>query len=119
MGIFAFTWSSENVLYSPHNVLFYRGVDLANWRELIETQGCPADMSKFTAHMQNHSLPNTVIIDCTASVKVAEKYYDWMQKRMHIITPNKKANSGPYEQVRLPHCVSVIESVLKVHIART
>lgn len=74
------------------------GVDLANWRELIETQGCPADMSKFTAHMQNHSLPNTVIIDCTASVKVAEKYYDWMQKRMHIITPNKKANSGPYEQ---------------------
>jgi len=82
-------------------VLFRRGLDLSKWRELIELNGVPADMKKFTAHMQSHSLPNTVIIDCTASARVAEKYYEWVKKGIHIITPNKKANSGPFDQVLL------------------
>lgn len=77
------------------------GLDLSKWRELIETKGVPADMAKFTAHMQSHSLPNSVVIDCTASAKVAEKYYEWVKKGIHIITPNKKANSGPFDQYAL------------------
>lgn len=76
-----------------------RGVDLSKWRELLDLQGEPADMLKFTAQMESHSLPNSVIIDCTASAKVAEMYYQWVKKGIHMITPNKKANSGPYEQV--------------------
>lgn len=56
-------------------------------------------MLKFTAQMESHSLPNSVIIDCTASAKVAEMYFQWVKKGIHMITPNKKANSGPYEQV--------------------
>lgn len=79
--------------------VFCRGLDLSKWRELIETQSIPSDMSKFTAHMQSHPLPNSVIIDCTASAKVAESYHDWLQKGIHVITPNKKANSGPFDQV--------------------
>jgi len=74
------------------------GVDLSKWRELLDLQGEPADMLKFTAQMESHSLPNSVIIDCTASAKVAEMYYQWVKKGIHMITPNKKANSGPYEQ---------------------
>lgn len=77
------------------------GMDLSKWRELVETKGVPADMAKFTSHMQSHSLPNSVIIDCTASARVAEKYYEWVKKGIHIITPNKKANSGPFDQVLL------------------
>ena len=74
---------------------------MSKWRELIEKEGVAADMSQFTAHMQSHSLPNTVVIDCTASAKVAEAYHGWMKKGFHIITPNKKANSGPYDQVNI------------------
>jgi aspartokinase/homoserine dehydrogenase 1 len=74
---------------------------------LVETKGVPADLSKFTAHMQSHSFPNSVIIDCTASARVAEAYYDWVKKGIHIITPNKKANSGPFDQVLLAPPLSV------------
>ena len=96
----------SGLLRQPSNFffsLFCSGLGLSNWRELVET-GIPADMSKFTAHMQSHSLPNTVIIDCTASARVAELYYEWVKKGIHIITPNKKANSGPFDQVLLPNC---------------
>ncbi|KAG0616791.1 hypothetical protein M758_5G142100 [Ceratodon purpureus] len=85
--------TDSNIMYLDES-----GLDLSNWRELLETKGVPADMAKFTAHMQSHSLPNTVIIDCTASARVAEVYYDWVKKGIHIITPNKKANSGPFDQ---------------------
>nr|PNR54044.1 hypothetical protein PHYPA_007720 [Physcomitrium patens] len=73
-------------------------IDLSNWEELLQTKGVPKDIAIFTAHMQSHSLPNAVIVDCTADDDVTGNYYDWLQKGIHIITPNKIANSGPYEQ---------------------
>ena len=43
-------------------------------------------------------LPHTVIIDCTADEKVARHYRDWLAQGIHVVTPNKKANSAemPY-----------------------
>lgn len=73
-------------------------------------------MFKFIVYMQNYFLLNIVIIDCIVSVKVVEKYYDWMQKCMYIIILNKKVNLGLYEQVRFLYCVLVIELVFKVYI---
>ncbi|CAK9201942.1 unnamed protein product [Sphagnum troendelagicum] len=75
------------------------GLDLSKWRELLEGEGEPTDMVKFMVHVKdNHFIPNAVIIDCTASAHVAEQYYKWLKKGIHIITPNKKANSGPLDQ---------------------
>jgi aspartokinase/homoserine dehydrogenase 1 len=66
----------------------------------LEGEGEPTDMVKFMVHVKdNHFIPNAVIIDCTASAHVAEQYYKWLKKGIHIITPNKKANSGPLDQV--------------------
>ena len=73
---------------------------MSKWRELLDGKGESADMAKFmTSVKENHSIPNTVIIDCTANAQVAEHYYQWLKKGIHIITPNKKANSGPFDQV--------------------
>ncbi|CAM6042682.1 unnamed protein product [Sphagnum compactum] len=79
------------------------GLDLSKWRKLLAEKGEAADSAKFTAHVKdNHFIPNTVIIDCTASAKVADNYFQWLSKGIHIITPNKRANSGPFDQyVRL------------------
>ncbi|KAJ8902730.1 hypothetical protein NDN08_006050 [Rhodosorus marinus] len=55
-----------------------------------------ADLDAFAAHVNDPSLPNAVIVDCTASEVVTEKYEEWLNKGIHIVTPNKKANSGPY-----------------------
>ena len=50
--------------------------------------------------MANSYVPNSVIIDATASDLPAQKYLEWMKKGVHVITPNKKLNSGPLDQYR-------------------
>ncbi|KAK4787981.1 hypothetical protein SAY86_019300 [Trapa natans] len=75
------------------------GIDLSQWRELLSEKGVVCDLEKFVQHVQgNDSIPNTVLVDCTADSIVASHYYDWLRKGIHVITPNKKANSGPLDQ---------------------
>ncbi|KAF7837050.1 bifunctional aspartokinase/homoserine dehydrogenase 1, chloroplastic-like [Senna tora] len=76
-----------------------RGIDLAGWKELRKEKGEVANMEKFVQHVHgNHFIPNTVLVDCTADSIVAGHYYDWLCKGIHVVTPNKKANSGPLDQ---------------------
>lgn len=74
-------------------------IDLSSWRELKQQKGEVADMEKFVHHVHgNHFIPNTVLVDCTADSTVAGYYHDWLRKGIHVVTPNKKANSGPLDQ---------------------
>ncbi|KAJ0087586.1 hypothetical protein Patl1_07719 [Pistacia atlantica] len=76
-----------------------RGIDLLRWTELLKEKGEVADLNKFTQHVHgNHFLPNTVLVDCTADSHVTSYYHDWLSKGIHVITPNKRANSGPFDQ---------------------
>ncbi|KAH9292349.1 hypothetical protein KI387_042459, partial [Taxus chinensis] len=87
------------IIGSTKMVLSDRGMDLQTWRELRKEKGILADLEKFVQHLHgNNFIPNTVIVDCTADSEVAKNYYQWLRKGMHIVTPNKKANSGPLDQ---------------------
>ncbi|XP_024044172.1 bifunctional aspartokinase/homoserine dehydrogenase 1, chloroplastic [Citrus clementina] len=80
-------------------VLSDTGIDLSTWRELLKEKGEVADVEKFTQLVHgNHFIPNTVLVDCTADSNVASCYHDWLRRGIHVITPNKKANSGPLDQ---------------------
>lgn len=73
------------------------GLDLENWEEeYASDKAVPLDTSKFTEHISSSAFPNMCMIDCTASGVVSEQYLGWLQQGIHVITPNKKANSGPY-----------------------
>ncbi|CAK7328840.1 unnamed protein product [Dovyalis caffra] len=75
------------------------GIDLSSWRELVKYKGEVAELEKFSQHVHgNHFIPNTVLVDCTADSSVASCYHDWLRRGIHVITPNKKANSGPLDQ---------------------
>uniref|UniRef100_A0A803NJ80 ACT domain-containing protein n=1 Tax=Cannabis sativa TaxID=3483 RepID=A0A803NJ80_CANSA len=75
------------------------GINLSRWRELQKQKGEVADMDKFVRHVQgNHFIPNTVLVDCTADTTIAGYYHEWLRKGIHVVTPNKKANSGPLDQ---------------------
>uniref|UniRef100_A0A0D9XC56 ACT domain-containing protein n=1 Tax=Leersia perrieri TaxID=77586 RepID=A0A0D9XC56_9ORYZ len=75
------------------------GVDLNQWKELLQKEAKPADLASFVGHLsENHVFPNKVLVDCTADTNVASHYYDWLKKGIHVITPNKKANSGPLDR---------------------
>ena len=45
-------------------------------------------------HVHADHLPHAVIIDCTADQDVADRYAGWLERGIHVITPNKKAFSG-------------------------
>jgi aspartokinase/homoserine dehydrogenase 1 len=40
-------------------------------------------------------LPHAVIIDCSASSAIADRYAGWLAAGIHVITPNKQAVAGP------------------------
>jgi aspartokinase/homoserine dehydrogenase 1 len=65
-----------------------------NWRALYEASERPADLARFVEHVRLDYLPHTVIVDCSASEIVAGHYAAWLAAGIHIVTPNKKANSG-------------------------
>jgi bifunctional aspartokinase / homoserine dehydrogenase 1 len=44
-----------------------------------------------------------VLIDCTASAAIAARYADWLAAGIHIVTPNKKANSADLAYYRRLH----------------
>ncbi len=69
-------------------------IDLELWAQRMAEAGEPLDLDKFVAHCQADYIPHTVIIDCTASAEVAGNYLDWLARGIHVVTPNKKANSG-------------------------
>jgi len=88
----------RGITSSTRMLLEEKSVDLSRWKERMAEAGEPLDMQKFINHIQADYIPHTVVIDCTASAEVAGGYRDWLSRGIHIVTPNKKANSGtlPY-----------------------
>lgn len=72
-------------------------VPLGRWREAVSASGEPADLTRFAEHVHADHLPHAIIIDCSASNDVAARYPEWLAAGIHIVTPNKKANSGDLE----------------------
>jgi aspartokinase/homoserine dehydrogenase 1 len=65
---------------------------LDSWRESLAT-GEAADLVRFEEHIHSDRLPHAVIVDCSASESVARQYPRWLAAGIHVVTPNKKANS--------------------------
>lgn len=76
------------------------GIDLANWDSELLQQGEDADLAVFVERMKGFNLPNCVFIDNTAS-RLPSSYYEGIfQSNISIVTCNKIANSGKYEQYK-------------------
>lgn len=84
----------RGILRSREMKLADHSIDLARWREELATGAQPTDLQQFVDHVHADHLPHAVIIDCSANESVALAYRDWLAAGLHIITPNKKANSG-------------------------
>jgi aspartokinase/homoserine dehydrogenase 1 len=87
----------RGIMSSRRMLLSDRGVDLSNWKQEYEASASEADLARFVEHVQVDYLPHTVIIDCTADESVASNYARWLAAGIHIVTPNKKANSAAME----------------------
>jgi len=84
----------RGILRSKQMCLSDQGVTLENWREKLRTSSQAADLARFVEHVRVDYLPHTVLIDCSADGDIARHYRDWLAAGIHIVTPNKRANSS-------------------------
>ena len=84
------------VMTSRAMALSDSAIPLDAWREALDG-GKPPDMLRFEDHVNAEHLPHAVILDCSASDEVAAQYPRWLAAGIHVVTPNKRANSGPLE----------------------
>lgn len=75
-------------------------IDLKNWREAFDGADREADSAAFADHIQTDYHPHAVLIDCTASEAVAKRHADWIERGIHVVTPNKIARSAPLDDYR-------------------
>jgi aspartokinase/homoserine dehydrogenase 1 len=84
----------RGVLGSQRMLLADPGLALGEWRARYRDNGTAGELTRFVEHVRVDYLPHTVLIDCTASAAIAGRYADWLAAGIHIVTPNKKANSA-------------------------
>jgi bifunctional aspartokinase / homoserine dehydrogenase 1 len=82
---------------SRHAIFSVPGVPLGQWKKKL-TQGHAANTGDFISKMIDMHLPHRIFVDCTASEEVASTYAQILGAGIAVVTPNKKANSGPFSQ---------------------
>ena len=81
---------------SRNMLLGDRRIELDSWESQYENNAVDIEFDEFERHVNPDHLPHAVIIDCTASDEIANRYGGWLERGIHVITPNKKAFSGPF-----------------------
>ncbi|USD38396.1 MULTISPECIES: bifunctional aspartate kinase/homoserine dehydrogenase I [Ferrimonas] len=80
-----------------------RGLDLKDWRDQLGRCDEPMALQALFDFAHHAKLTNPVLVDCSASDALAERYLDAMNAGLHVVTPNKKANTASmayYQQLR-------------------
>jgi aspartokinase/homoserine dehydrogenase 1 len=85
---------SQRMLLADSNIVLH------DWARQYQSSTRAPDVSRFVEHVRLDYLPHTVLVDCTASASIAGNYADWLAAGIHVVTPNKKANSGDFEYYR-------------------
>ncbi len=82
----------EKMLFSKEA----EGILLDDWKSQ-HARSSAASIKEFVAKMKALNLSNSVFVDCTASDEVVSYYNEILDASISIVTPNKRANSGSYE----------------------
>lgn len=86
----------RGIMNSKKMLLDDRGIALKDWESRFEREAQPLSKdwkAEWLAHVKSAHLPHSVVIDATASADIPKLYPEWMKYGLHIVTPNKKANS--------------------------
>ncbi len=90
-----------------------RVIGLANSRKMILAEagikptelslelllaGQDSNLDEIRKFIVSCNLPNSLIVDCTASDEIASHYQSFLESKISVVTPNKKAQSTDYLQ---------------------
>ena len=78
-----------------------QGIDLSgDWKAALESAREGLSVERLDQFVNDNSLVNPVIVDCTSHEAIANQYVDMMESGFHVVTPNKKANTSAMEYYR-------------------
>ncbi|MCO6523666.1 MAG: bifunctional aspartate kinase/homoserine dehydrogenase I [Candidatus Schmidhempelia sp.] len=75
-------------------------LNLTDWRTKLTHASTSFVLEKLIDYAKTHRLLNPILVDCTSSENVADQYSEFLLNGFHVITPNKKANTGSMEYYR-------------------
>jgi aspartokinase/homoserine dehydrogenase 1 len=84
----------RGIMNSQKMLLSHEAINLEHWQKLFHQTNQLSSLEDFVDHILSDEMPHGVIIDCTANQLTTDFYPIILEKGAHIITPNKKANSG-------------------------
>ncbi len=87
----------RGIATSKRMLLSEEGIDLSSWKEKFDEYAIPYNEEVFLSHIRASYYPHWVLIDATSSQERANQYKSFIERGFHVITPNKKAPSGPYD----------------------
>ena len=73
------------------------GIDPANYRAALNASEEEGGIDHMMRRILELNVFNAVFVDCTASADVAAHYRTLLEHHVHVVTANKVAASGPYE----------------------
>jgi aspartokinase/homoserine dehydrogenase 1 len=76
------------------------GINLAKWKDELETNGKKTDLNEFAESIIQRNLRNSVFVDVTANSAVADIYDKLLVKSISVVACNKIAASSPYKNYR-------------------
>ncbi len=91
------------VANSRKMILSKGGIDLSGWKEELEASSERSSLDDMLDFVKSEKPLNPVFVDCTASGAVTDRYADVLRAGMHVVTPNKRANTasfGSYRELR-------------------
>jgi aspartokinase/homoserine dehydrogenase 1 len=83
-------WGIAN---SRKMVLAKSGIKLGKWKEALDASADTTSVDSVIAFVKAEKPLNPVFVDCTATGALPERYPDLFRAGMHVVTPNKRANS--------------------------
>lgn len=83
-------WGIAN---SRKMVIAKSGIKLSKWKERLDDATEVSSVDTVISFVKSEKPLNPVFVDCTATEALPSRYADIFRAGMHVVTPNKQANS--------------------------
>lgn len=77
-----------------------QGLALDELEAAFDADGAPFSPTRLKQFVDEHDLINPVLVDCTSSQELADSYVGYLRAGFHVVTANKKANTGALSYYR-------------------
>lgn len=87
------------------------GISMTDALAILESSGELSSLPNFVEQIKSLNLPNSIFADCTASKEIHPYFLGLFEANVSVVTPNKVANSGPYNQYAALHQTALKKGV--------